>query len=90
MFNNNANMATLTPTEITAIFSDAALTVCQELGMTDQGRVSASFMKKRIRWLPGVGIRSSGRGRQAAPTAPQPGPGHPSRAGKNTGARLAC
>ena len=39
MFNNNANMATLTPTEITAIFSDAALTVCQELGMTDQGRV---------------------------------------------------
>lgn len=39
MFNNNANMATLTPTEITAIISDAALTVCQELGMTDQGRV---------------------------------------------------
>lgn len=39
MFNNNANMATLTPTEITAIISDAALTVCQEMGMTDQGRV---------------------------------------------------
>jgi len=39
MFNNNANIATLTPTEITAIVSDAALTVCQELGMTDQGRV---------------------------------------------------
>jgi uncharacterized protein len=39
MFQNNANMATLTPTEITAIISDAALTVCQELGMTDHGRV---------------------------------------------------
>ena len=39
MFNGNANMATLTPTEITAIISDAALTVCQELGMIDQARV---------------------------------------------------
>ena len=39
MFNNNANMATLTPTEITAIISDAALTVCQELGMIDRGRL---------------------------------------------------
>lgn len=39
MFQGNANMATLTPTEITAIISDAALTVCQELGMTEQGRV---------------------------------------------------
>lgn len=39
MFNNNANMATLTPCEITAIISDAALEVCQELGMTDGGRV---------------------------------------------------
>lgn len=39
MFNNNANMATLTPTEITSIISDAALEVCQELGMTDNGRV---------------------------------------------------
>ncbi|MCB1380904.1 MAG: DUF87 domain-containing protein [Alphaproteobacteria bacterium] len=39
MFNNNANMATLTPSEITAIITDAALLVCQELGMTDSGRV---------------------------------------------------
>jgi uncharacterized protein len=39
MYNNNANMATLTPTEITAIVSDAALVVCQELGMTDDARV---------------------------------------------------
>lgn len=39
MFNNNANMASLTPCEITAIISDAALEVCQELGMTDRGRV---------------------------------------------------
>ena len=39
MFQGNANMATLTPTEITAIISDAALTVCQELGMTDHARV---------------------------------------------------
>ena len=39
MFNGNANMATLTPTEITAIISDAALTVCQGLGMIDRARV---------------------------------------------------
>jgi DNA helicase HerA-like ATPase len=39
MFNNNANMATLTPTEITAIVSDATLAVCQELGMIDRARV---------------------------------------------------
>ncbi|MCW6037444.1 DUF87 domain-containing protein [Spirulina subsalsa FACHB-351] len=39
MFQGNANMATLTPTEITAIISDAALTVCQELGMIDRARV---------------------------------------------------
>lgn len=39
MFNNNANMATLTPSEITATISDAALSVCQELGMTDVARV---------------------------------------------------
>jgi len=39
MFQGNANMATLTPTEITAIISDAALTVCQERGMTDHARV---------------------------------------------------
>ncbi len=32
-------MATLTPTEITAIISDAALTVCQDLGMIDRARV---------------------------------------------------
>jgi len=34
----DANMATLTPTEITAIISDVALTVCQELGMVDRAR----------------------------------------------------
>lgn len=39
MFQNNADLATLTPTEITAIISDAALTVCQELGMTDTARL---------------------------------------------------
>ena len=39
IYNGNANMATLTPTEITAIISDAALTVCQELGMVDRARV---------------------------------------------------
>ena len=38
MFQGTANMATLTPTEITAIISDAALTVCQELGMIDRAR----------------------------------------------------
>lgn len=37
-FQGNANMATLTPTEITAIISDAALAVCQEMGMTDSAR----------------------------------------------------
>lgn len=35
----DAAMASLTPCEITSIISDAALNVCQELGMTDQGRV---------------------------------------------------
>jgi hypothetical protein len=39
MYNNNANMATLTPTEITSIITDVALAVCQELGMTDRARV---------------------------------------------------
>jgi hypothetical protein len=39
MFQGDANWATLTPTEITATFSDAALEVCQELGMADQGRL---------------------------------------------------
>lgn len=39
MFQGNANMATLTACEITAIISDAALEVCQELGMIDSGRV---------------------------------------------------
>ncbi|MGS1093254.1 ATP-binding protein [Aquamicrobium terrae] len=39
MFQGNANMATLTPTEITAIISDAALTICQERGMIDRARV---------------------------------------------------
>jgi hypothetical protein len=35
----DAAMASLTPSEITAIMSDAALTVCQELGMTDSARL---------------------------------------------------
>src|SRR4051812_47200063 len=39
MFGNNAELTTLTPSEITAIFSDAALTVCQALGMTDHPRL---------------------------------------------------
>ncbi|MCV0381935.1 MAG: DUF87 domain-containing protein [Erythrobacter sp.] len=39
MFNGNADLAHLTPSEITAIFSDAALFVCQELGMTDEARL---------------------------------------------------
>lgn len=39
MYQNSAELATLTPSEITAIFSDAALTVCQELGMTDKARL---------------------------------------------------
>lgn len=39
MFNNDADMAHLTASEITAIFSDAALFVCQELGMTDEARL---------------------------------------------------
>jgi len=39
MFQGNANMATLTPTEITGIISDVALAVCQELGMTDRARL---------------------------------------------------
>jgi hypothetical protein len=37
-FNGEAAMATLSPCEITAIISDAALTACQDLGMTDTGR----------------------------------------------------
>lgn len=39
MYNNSAELAHLTPSEITAIFSDAALFVCQELGMTDEARL---------------------------------------------------
>ncbi|WP_286299124.1 DUF87 domain-containing protein [Aminobacter sp. SS-2016] len=35
----DASMASLTPTEVTAIVSDAALTVCQELGMIERARV---------------------------------------------------
>jgi len=35
----NAAFLRLTASEITAIFSDAALLVCQELGMTDQARL---------------------------------------------------
>lgn len=36
---DNAAFARLTASEITAIFSDAALLVCQELGMTDHARL---------------------------------------------------
>ncbi len=39
LFKNNASMASLTPTEITQIFSDAVLSVCQDMGMTDRARV---------------------------------------------------
>lgn len=39
MFQGNADLANLTASEITAIFSDAALYVCQELGMTDDARL---------------------------------------------------
>lgn len=39
MYNNNAELARLTPSEITAIFSDAALFACQDLGMTDAARL---------------------------------------------------
>lgn len=39
IYNGNAELAHLTPSEITAIFSDAALFVCQELGMTDEARL---------------------------------------------------
>ena len=39
MFNGNADLTRLTAAEITSIFSDAALIVCQELGMTDEARL---------------------------------------------------
>lgn len=39
MYNGNADLAHLTPSEITAIFSDAALFACQNLGMTDTARL---------------------------------------------------
>lgn len=35
----DAELIRLSPSEITAVFSEAALVVCQELGMTDQARV---------------------------------------------------
>lgn len=38
-FKDAAAMATLTAAEITAIFSEEALAVCQELGMTDDARL---------------------------------------------------
>lgn len=37
--NGDAEMSRLTAAEITSIFSDAALVVCQELGMTDDARL---------------------------------------------------
>lgn len=39
MYNNDADLAHLTAAEITAIFSDAALFVCQGMGMTDTARL---------------------------------------------------
>jgi hypothetical protein len=39
MYQGNAELAHLTASEITAIFSDAALFVCQALGMTDVARL---------------------------------------------------
>lgn len=39
MFQGNAELAHLTASEITAIFSEAALFVCQEKGMTDSARL---------------------------------------------------
>ncbi|HEX8225969.1 MAG TPA: DUF87 domain-containing protein [Allosphingosinicella sp.] len=38
IYQGNADLAHLTPAEITGIFSEAALFVCQELGMTDEAR----------------------------------------------------
>ena len=38
-FQGNASMASLTPSEITAIISDAAMKACQEKGMIDYGRL---------------------------------------------------
>ncbi len=39
MYAGNAELAHLTAAEITSIFSDAALFMCQELGMTDEARL---------------------------------------------------
>ena len=39
MYQGNADLAHLTAAEITAIFSDAALYICQEMGMTDAARL---------------------------------------------------
>ena len=39
MYNNSAELGSLTACEITSIFSNAALKVSQELGMTDQDRL---------------------------------------------------
>ncbi|QPC89581.1 ATP-binding protein [Mesorhizobium sp. INR15] len=37
--NDDSELARLTPSEITSIFTDAALIACQELGMTDRARL---------------------------------------------------
>jgi hypothetical protein len=39
MYAGNADLAHLTAAEITAIFSEAALYICQEIGMTDEARL---------------------------------------------------
>jgi hypothetical protein len=39
MFNNDADLSHMTAAEITSIFSDAALAICQQMGMTDEARL---------------------------------------------------
>lgn len=43
MFNGTASMASLTPTEITRIVTESALSVCQFYGMTDKARLCIVF-----------------------------------------------
>lgn len=43
MFDGEAAMASLTPTELTQIISESILEVCQEQGMTDEARVCLVF-----------------------------------------------
>lgn len=43
MFSGTASMASLTPTEITRIVTESALSVCQSYGMTDKARLCIVF-----------------------------------------------